>query len=81
MCGCENKAYDINGALSNLYMDGCVREVRATLGVTNAKMKVRGIEQSLEAGLCVENNFYWLKLQGYCRGLWMKWTVCVLIIT
>ncbi len=41
--------------LFNIYMDGCIREMKVRVWDLGARLNVRGVEQPLEAGLHVND--------------------------
>ncbi len=55
--------------LFNIYMEGCIREMKVEVRDSGARLNVRGVEQPLVAGLYVDTQFCWLKVRGCFRGV------------
>ncbi len=53
--------------LFNIYMDGCIREMKVGVWDLGARMNVRGVEQPLVAGLYVDDTVLLVESEGRRR--------------
>ncbi len=56
--------------LFNIYMDGCIREMKVRVRDLGARLNVRGVEQPLVAGLYVDDTVLLAESEGM-----LQWTV------
>lgn len=60
--------------LYNVYMDDCMRKMKASVGELGPRLKVRGMKQSFVAGLFAYDSVFSRKVKGCCNSLCMYLT-------
>ncbi len=55
--------------LFSIYMDGCIREMKVRVRDLGAKLNVRGVEQSLVAGLYVDDTMLLAESEGMLQRI------------
>ncbi len=55
--------------LFNIYMDGCIREMKVRVQDLGARLNVRGVEQPVVAGLCLDDTVLLAESDGMLQRI------------